>query len=101
VVRQLCLEGLVLACCGAALGLLVADQGVQLLRHAAPQLPRLRNVTLDGRIVAFTTGLAVLTTLVFSLAPALQATRVDLVGRLAQGGRSVAPGRLGLQRALV
>jgi len=101
VVRQLCLEGLMLACCGAGLGLLVADQGVQLLRHAAPQLPRLRDVTIDGRIIAFTMTVAVLTTLMFSLAPALHATRAGLVGRLAQGGRSVAPGRLGLQRTLV
>ena len=90
VVRQLCLEGLVLACCGAALGLLVAHQGLRLLRDAAPQLPRLRDVTVDGRIIAFTMTLAVLTTVLFSLAPALHATRVDLVRRLARGGRSVA-----------
>ena len=101
VVRQLCLEGLVLACIGAALGLLVADHGARLLRDAAPQLPRLRDVTVDGRIIAFTTALAALTTLLFSLAPAVHATRIDLGRRLAQGGRSVAPGRLGLQRALV
>jgi putative ABC transport system permease protein len=101
VVRQLCLEGLLLASCGAALGLLAARYGVALLRDAAPQLPRLRDVTVDGRIIAFTTGLAALTTLLFSLAPALHATRVDLVRRLAQGGRSVARGRLGAQRILV
>jgi putative ABC transport system permease protein len=101
VVRQLCLEGFVLASCGAALGLLVADQGVHLLRDAAPQLPRLRDAAVDGRIVLFTTMLAVLTTLLFSLTPALHATRVDLARRLARGGRSMAAGRHGLQRALV
>jgi putative ABC transport system permease protein len=83
------------------LGLLAARYGVALLRDAAPQLPRLRDATVDGRIIAFTTGLAALTTVLCSLAPALHATRVDLVRRLAQGGRSVARGRLGAQRILV
>jgi len=101
VVGQLCLEGLFLACCGAVLGLLAARYGVAFLRDAAPQLPRLRDATVDGRIIAFTTGLAALTTLLCSLAPALHATRVDLLRRLAQGGRSVARGRLGAQRILV
>ena len=99
--RQLCLEGLVLACCGAALGLLVAHQGLRLLRDAAPQLPRLRDVTVDGRIIAFTIDARRADDVLFSLAPALHATRIDLARRLARGGRSVARRTPRLQRALV
>ena len=42
-----------------------------------------------------------MTTVLFSLAPALHATRVDVAGRLAQGGRGMIAGRMGLQRVLV
>ena len=42
-----------------------------------------------------------MTTVLFSLAPALHATRVDVAGRLAQGGRRMIAGRMGLQRVLV
>ena len=101
VVRQLLIEGLVLACIGAALGLFVAGQGITLLRTAAPQFHQLADVQINVRIVAFTLTLAVVTTGPFSLAPALHATRVDLAGRLAHGGRGVTGPRHGLQRALV
>jgi putative ABC transport system permease protein len=101
VVRQLCLEGLVLAGCGAALGLLIATQGLELARTAAPQWPRLREAGLDARLIAFTIALAGVTTVLFSLAPALQVTRVDIADRLAQGGRAIAAGRIGLQHVLV
>jgi putative ABC transport system permease protein len=101
-VRQLCLEGFLMAGGGAILGLLVAAQGMELIRATAPQLPRLGEVGFDARIVAFTIALAGITTVLFSVAPALQATRVDVAIRLAVvGGRSVAAGRLAMQRVLV
>jgi len=101
VVRQLCVEGLVLAGCGAALGLIIAMQGLKLVRAIAPQLPRLREAGLDARMILFTIALAGVTTVLFSLAPALQATGVDTAARLAQGGRATRPGRMRLQRLLV
>jgi putative ABC transport system permease protein len=101
IVRQLCFEGLVLAGAGAALGLLVATRGLDIVRAAAPQLPRLREAGLDARMVAFTAALAGMTTVLFSLAPAVRATRVDVADRLAQGGRGITPGGMPLQRVLV
>lgn len=101
VVRQLVLEGLLLAFGGASLGLFMAAQGMELIRAAAPQLPRLTEVGFNARLVAFTIALAGMTTVLFSLAPALQATRVDLANHLAQSGRGVTAGRLALQRLLV
>ena len=100
-VGHLCAEGLVLAACGAALGLLIAQQGLELIRAAAPQLPRLRDAGLDARMVAFTAALAGITTVLFSLAPALQATRVDVADRLAAGGRGSTAGRTRVLRLLV
>jgi len=101
VVGQLSVEGLLLAGVGAALGMLIATEGLDLVRAAAPNLPRLREAGLDARLVAFTIALAGVTTVLFSLAPALHATRVDVAGRLAQGGRGMIAGRMGLQRVLV
>jgi putative ABC transport system permease protein len=100
-VRHLCAEGVLLAGCGAALGLLVAAQGMQFIRAAAPQLPRLAEVGFNARIVGFTIALAAATTVLFSLVPALQATGVDVADRLALGGRGATAGRMALQRALV
>jgi len=100
-VGQLCAEGLVLAACGAAIGLVLADRGLDIIRAAAPQLPRVREVGIDARMVAFTAALAGLTTMLFALAPALQATRVDVADRLAQGGRGLAAGRMTAPRILV
>jgi putative ABC transport system permease protein len=100
-VGHLCAEGLVLATCGAALGLLIAAQGLEIIRAAAPQLPRLREAGLDARMVAFTAALAGITTVLFSLAPALQATRVEVADRLASGGRGLTGGRMGAPRLLV
>jgi putative ABC transport system permease protein len=101
VIRQLLLEGLVLAIAGSLLGLFVARFGIQALRAAATRLPRATELTLDWRIVAFTLMLGVLTTVLFALAPALRATRRDVAERLAHGGRTQAGTQHLLQRVLV
>jgi len=75
-VRQLLCESLVLALAGAALGLLVAQLGIDLLLALGPRnLPRLEGVGLDGRVLAFTGALALATGLVFGVVPALQGSR--------------------------
>jgi putative ABC transport system permease protein len=77
--RQLLTESALLSLLGAGLGLLIAYWGVQLLvKLATGILPRANEVTLDGRVVLFTFGLALVTAMVFGLAPALQATRADM-----------------------
>ena len=101
VVRQLLMEGLVLALIGSALGLVVADWGTALLRQAAGTLPRIQEVRVDARLVAFTIGLGLLTTLLFAMAPALQAARTSPAGALGRGGRGHASGRHAVQQVLV
>ena len=88
IVRRLLAESLVLAGCGSVLGLLGARLGTPLLLRLAPvQLPRLEAVGLDPRVLGFSLGAAVLVALAVGLVPALQATRVDLVGALREEGR--------------
>src|SRR5213078_3743181 len=50
-------------------------------------VPRVREIALDGRVLAFTLGIAILTGLVFGLAPALAASRLDVNEALKAGGR--------------
>ena len=88
VVRQLLTESLLLSLAGGAAGLLLALWGVDALRGALPEdVPRVREIALDGRVLVFTLGVAVLTGLVFGLAPALAATRMDVNEALKEGAR--------------
>jgi putative ABC transport system permease protein len=101
VVRQLLTEGLVLAVIGSAFGLVVAQWGTALLRQAATTLPRVEDVRVDLRLVAFTMGLGLLTTVLFAIVPALQATRADPARAVGRGGRGHSGGRHLIQRVLV
>ena len=87
-VRQLVTESLLLALFASAFGLLLAYGGSRALVALAPaDLPRLSEVTVDRWVLAFTLGTAIITSLLFGLAPALYAARVDLSEALKQGGR--------------
>ncbi len=89
IVRQLLTESLLLAVISSAVGILLAQWAINALRALGPeQLPRLQAVSLDGRILLFTLGLTLLTSLLFGLAPALQAGHVNLNELLKEGGRS-------------
>jgi predicted permease len=101
VMRQLLTEGLVLTIVGASFGLIVARWGIDALRQAASQLPRIDTVRMDARLVVFTIAISALTTTLFALAPALQTTKRDTSEALARGGRTQAGGRHLAQRALV
>jgi predicted permease len=107
-VQQLLTEGMLLAVLGTAAGLLVAMWGVDALTPLMPEgvLPRYVDVSLNGRVLAFSAGLALLSGLVFGLVPAWRGTRPDLASSLRAGARSSVGGigsgaRLGLQEALV
>jgi predicted permease len=80
IIRQLLTESILLAICGGVVGLLFAVWGDSLLLGlmSSGRNPISLNVHLDLRIFAFTAGLSILTGILFGLAPAFQATRVDL-----------------------
>ncbi|HMV87058.1 MAG TPA: ABC transporter permease [Blastocatellia bacterium] len=106
VVRQLLTEALLLSVLGAAGGLLIARFGLDALVAALPQnqlaaLPFFATLKLDPGILMFTLGLALLTGVVFGLAPALQASRLDLQEALKEGGRTTGGARQRLRGALV
>src|SRR5262245_29817104 len=78
-IRQLLTEGVVLVSLGAAAGLLFARWGASVLIAvlAGPSARVVLQPHFDLRVLAFTGGVSVATALLFSLAPALRATRVD------------------------
>ena len=92
--RQLLTEGLLLALIGGGTGLLLAMWGVDALAALLPQglIPRSGEIGFDWRVLAFTLGVAVITGLLFALAPALQAARMDVNRALKEGGGKGAVG---------
>ena len=92
-VRQLFTESVVLAVLGAVLGLALAAGALQLLMNIDPtSLPPLAPVQLNLTVISFTMLLAVVTTLVFGLAPALRTLHVNLVESLREGGQNATIG---------
>jgi predicted permease len=90
---QLVIESLVLALIGGAIGGLVAAWGVDVLVALAPgDLPRASEIAIDGIVLGFTILTSVVTGLVFGLAPAWHASKVDLSVALQDGGRTVSDG---------
>jgi putative ABC transport system permease protein len=88
-VRQLVAEALVLGLAGGVAGAVLADAAVRALVWARPaDIPRLDAVGVDGTVLAFTLGCALLTALVFGILPAMHATGHRLLEFLRAGGRS-------------
>jgi predicted permease len=88
-VRQLLTESLLLAVAGGALGTLLAFWGARAIGPAIPEdIFRVGEVGVDGNALLFSLVLTLLTPLVFGLAPAVHASRLDLAGALKAGGRS-------------
>lgn len=79
ILRQLLTESVTLAIAGAVAGLLLALWAVRLLvALGPPNMPRIADLHIDGRVLAFTAIVSIATGILFGLAPALSATRVDL-----------------------
>jgi putative ABC transport system permease protein len=93
VVRQLLTESLALAALGALGGMLLAKWGVKMLvALSADYLPRADEVRIDTTVLGFTLTVALLTGLLFGLAPALQSARLDLTEALKEGGKGAGSG---------
>ena len=87
-VAQLLTESLVLALVGGVVGVAVAKLGIKLLMSAAPDgVPRLQDTSLSPQVLLFALAVTLLCGLLFGLAPALRATRVNLQAELRDGGR--------------
>ncbi len=102
--RQLLTESLLLSLTGAALGILFAQWGAKLLVNflSSGGNPVYLDLTIDTWVLAFTAGIAVVTGLLFGLAPAWRATRVDPQSAMKAQGRGVVEGsRFGIGKALV
>jgi putative ABC transport system permease protein len=100
VVRQLITESLALALLAGGAGLILASWGSGALVTLAPKnVPRLAETGIDGWVLAFTLGISAAATLLFGLAPALQASQVDLNEALKQGvGQSTVSANAGRMR---
>jgi len=100
IVRQLLTEGLVLALVGGALGLLLSEWSNSLLQTSFTETLSSMNFSLtthlqpDFTVIVVTFFFCLIATLLFSLGPALKASRADLVHDLkAQGGDAAVTGR--------
>jgi len=97
-VRQFLTESVLVSLAGGALGILVAWWAVNSLVAALPnagnfRLPRQNEIGIGGPVIAFNFVVCLLTGLLFGLAPALQASRVDLNRGLNSTGRGSTVGR--------
>jgi putative ABC transport system permease protein len=92
IVRQLLTESLLVAAVGGGAGLLLAFWGVQAIKRLpAGAVPRVDQVQVDPRMMFFTFSVAILTGLLFGLAPALQAARINVNEAMKEGARGSAP----------
>ena len=77
-IRQLLTESVLLSIIGGALGLLLAYWMLDALRWLSPSnIPRLPSIRMDGRVLAFTSAIAVLTGIIFGMAPALRSAQLN------------------------
>jgi putative ABC transport system permease protein len=93
VLRQLLTESLVLSAISGLAGLALAFAGIRFLAWWNPaSIPRVAGVSLDERVLIFTAAAALLTSVLFSLVPALRALRPDITDSLKDGGQNASTG---------
>lgn len=101
IVRQLVTESLTLSFIGCGLGILAAVWTTQfLLPLVGDAVPRIQETSIDARVLLFSAALAVLTSVLFGLAPAIRVAKADFQEGLREGGRSVTDNSDNLRGAL-
>ena len=102
IIRQLLTESALLGVIGGTAGLLLALWLVDLLTAlVAPSLPTLHGIAIDGRVLAVTAAVSLVSSLAFGLVPALHASRVDLQESLKESTRSSSHGSRRARNALL
>jgi predicted permease len=108
VLRQMLTESTLLGLTGGVVGLLIARWSLDVVRALNPgNIPRLGEIGIDSRVLAFTFGISILTGIVFGIVPAVRVAGVDLSTTLKVGGRSgrsesgLGGSRWGMRRLLV
>lgn len=101
-IRQLLTESILLASFGGLFGLALAFWSTRAILKGLPAaLPRASEVSLDARVLLFSLALSLLTGVIFGLAPALKATRINLQETMNQSGRGSTGFRQRLQGTFV
>ncbi|HZE57366.1 MAG TPA: ABC transporter permease [Chthoniobacterales bacterium] len=89
VVRQMLTESILLSAIGGVAGLLLSVWLTDVLLSIVPEgAPRMEQVGIDYRVLAFALGISALTGILFGLVPALQASKLDVTSSLKEGGRT-------------
>jgi putative ABC transport system permease protein len=102
--KQLLVESVMLSMLGAMVGLALAYAGLRVLTQFIPaDVAQAEMITIDGKVLLFTLAVALITGLIFGLAPASQAAHFNLNDTLKEGGRDSGAGPRGkrLRSALV
>lgn len=87
ILRQLLTESVLLATAGGLLGVLLAAWTLHVLVSQLPDIiPRLKDISVDTRVLVFSLAVSILTGVLFGLAPALRVSRTDLITTLKEGG---------------
>ena len=102
ILQQLLLEGALIGVAGGAVGLLIAPAAVRVLvKQLAPDGATAFQTTLDVRLLAFNFAIALAVSVIFSMAPAIQLVKPDLVSSLKQQAATATGGALSLRRFIV
>ncbi len=99
--QQLLAESGLLTLIGSSLGILLSFWGTRLMRAITQGVPDAESIRIDGRVLLFAAGLSVLAALLFGLAPAIRAARLDLNDALREGESRTSSGKRGRTRYLL
>ncbi len=91
--RQMLTESLVVAAIGGALGIAIAYGALNLILTNAPDVARLNEVRIDGRVLAVACGLTLLSAMLFGMLPAWRSSRIDPQEGMRSSSRSATESR--------